>query len=95
MPHHEHLIRERAHAIWEREGRPDGRADDHWQSAIAELDADDPAAIERRREEDPLDVGGMNESLVTMGTIPGGGPGAGVAGADPFGSAPRERPLDD
>lgn len=30
-------IRERAHAIWEREGRPEGRHDDHWRQAQQEL----------------------------------------------------------
>jgi hypothetical protein len=29
-------IRERAYFMWEREGRPDGRAQDHWLSAITE-----------------------------------------------------------
>jgi hypothetical protein len=29
----EHLIRARAHQLWEQEGRPDGRADDHWREA--------------------------------------------------------------
>ncbi|WP_375381255.1 DUF2934 domain-containing protein [uncultured Sphingomonas sp.] len=31
------LIRERAHAIWQAEGCPDGRQDQHWQQAAAEL----------------------------------------------------------
>jgi hypothetical protein len=30
-------IRERAHEIWEREGRPDGRAEEHWSQAEREL----------------------------------------------------------
>ena len=29
-------IRERAYFIWEHEGRPDGRAQDHWLSATFE-----------------------------------------------------------
>jgi hypothetical protein len=29
----EHLIRARAHQLWEQEGRPDGRAEDHWREA--------------------------------------------------------------
>ncbi|MCR6631578.1 MAG: DUF2934 domain-containing protein [Magnetospirillum sp.] len=33
----EDMIRNRAHHIWEREGRPDGRADGHWHLACAEL----------------------------------------------------------
>ena len=34
---HDHLDQEqrrrRAYDLWEREGRPDGRADDHWRAA--------------------------------------------------------------
>ena len=26
-------VRERAYAMWEQEGRPDGRADEHWRIA--------------------------------------------------------------
>lgn len=36
----EQRIRERAHAIWEREGRPDGREREHWEQAAAEIDAE-------------------------------------------------------
>jgi hypothetical protein len=32
----EHAIRRRAYFIWVREGRPHGRAIDHWLSACAE-----------------------------------------------------------
>ncbi|MCR0983285.1 DUF2934 domain-containing protein [Roseomonas populi] len=31
------LIRERAHAIWEQEGRPEGRHAEHWQRAEQEF----------------------------------------------------------
>lgn len=33
-------IRARAHEIWEREGRPDGRDAEHWRAAEQELSAD-------------------------------------------------------
>jgi hypothetical protein len=33
-------ITKRAHAIWEREGRPEGKAADHWQRAEAEIAAE-------------------------------------------------------
>lgn len=39
------MIRQRAHHIWEREGRPDGRDAEHWQMARSEL------AIETARDE--------------------------------------------
>ena len=45
-------VRARAYAIWEREGRPDGRADSHWAMAEDELQR------EERRDrpaDDPVD----------------------------------------
>jgi hypothetical protein len=33
----EQAIRERAYAIWEQEGRPDGKDLDHWLRAEAEI----------------------------------------------------------
>ena len=30
-------IRERAYELWEREGRPEGRHDDHWHQAVKDL----------------------------------------------------------
>jgi hypothetical protein len=33
-------IRQRAHEIWEREGRPDGREHEHWDRATKEIDAE-------------------------------------------------------
>ena len=44
----ERAIRERAYIIWEHEGRPEGRAEEHWQSAII----DDPNYNERGRDDD-------------------------------------------
>lgn len=32
---HEALVRARAHQLWEDEGRPEGRADEHWHKAAA------------------------------------------------------------
>lgn len=30
-------LKDRAYHIWEQEGRPDGRADEHWARAVHEL----------------------------------------------------------
>ena len=48
------LIRARAHQIWEREGRPEGRHLDHWEMASAELAAErkpakKPASLAKAR----------------------------------------------
>ncbi len=40
----EHRIRVRAYKIWEFEGRPEGRADEHWHAARAELEAQSESA---------------------------------------------------
>ena len=34
------LVRERAYFIWEREGRPEGREQEHWQAAVRELEVE-------------------------------------------------------
>jgi Protein of unknown function (DUF2934) len=36
---YERHVRQRAHAIWEREGRPEGRAEAHWALAREEVSA--------------------------------------------------------
>ena len=33
----EELVRLRAYYIWEREGRPEGKGEDHWHAAIREI----------------------------------------------------------
>jgi hypothetical protein len=43
------LIRERAQAIWEREGRPEGRHDEHWHAAEKEIAAEESAAVGARK----------------------------------------------
>jgi hypothetical protein len=35
--HQDIAVRERAYAIWEAEGRPDGRALEHWERAYQEI----------------------------------------------------------
>jgi Protein of unknown function (DUF2934) len=46
----EHLdeIRQRAHALWEREGRPEHRALDHWRQAEREI-ADERSAAPAKK----------------------------------------------
>ncbi|MCW5706683.1 MAG: DUF2934 domain-containing protein [Shinella sp.] len=37
----EEKIRKRAHELWQQEGRPDGKPDDHWYQAEREIDQGD------------------------------------------------------
>jgi hypothetical protein len=34
---HDDLIKQRAYAIWEKEGRPHGKHDEHWRQASEEM----------------------------------------------------------
>ncbi|GJH17539.1 DUF2934 domain-containing protein [Caballeronia novacaledonica] len=38
-------IRRRAYEIWEREGSPEGRAEEFWEQAIASISAEDAQAV--------------------------------------------------
>jgi hypothetical protein len=40
----EEAIRERAYALWEQDGRPEGRSLAHWSRAETEIGAEQPAA---------------------------------------------------
>ena len=55
----ENAVRERAYFMWEREGRPEGRARDHWKSASTE------EARARLRDDDFLE----DEEKVLAGRI--------------------------
>jgi hypothetical protein len=52
-------IKDRAFAIWEAEGRPDNRAQEHWRQAEAEL-ADDPGSPSDHSED-------VDEAQATLG----------------------------
>ena len=41
----ENRISERAHAIWESAGKPDGAHHEHWQQARREMEAEDGEAM--------------------------------------------------
>lgn len=53
----EQLIKEKAYAIWEAEGYPDGRAETHWEMAeralVATTDAARPVATTKKRVNKP------------------------------------------
>jgi hypothetical protein len=53
----EQAIRERAYAIWEEEGRPDGRDREHWLRAEAEINS----TTERRNISSPAPTDQISE----------------------------------
>lgn len=88
----EDKIRERAHHIWEREGRPDGRSEDHWQMARSELAiemspgiATEPNPAAEREEVDHAEPVEPLEAVENQGSFPG------LADQDEESQYPRRR----
>ena len=73
----EERIRRRAHEIWEREGRPEGRHEEHWARARREVEA----------EEGGSPPGAAKSDASPTDTAPGSA-GAGRAGGE--GSPPPD-----
>lgn len=46
MEDRERQVRERAYAIWEREGRPAGKERQHWEQAAQDVDAEQRSAVD-------------------------------------------------
>src|SRR3954447_11681137 len=74
-------VRARAHAIWEREGQPEGGAERHWAQAEEEL----LRAEERGRAEMPVveAAGSAAGAVSTAGTETWTGEGGAVGGKEP------------
>jgi len=49
----EERIRQRAHEIWEREGRPEGREEQHWYQACEDIAVEEDGSLSAAGEEDP------------------------------------------
>lgn len=72
----EEIIRQRAHEIWEREGRPEGRQEDHWRLAcreIAEANGHGATVSSSGADQDPLSPPQMPMSGVLGGQFGGDG----------------------
>lgn len=72
----EDRIRARAYEIWESEGKPAGREDEHWERARREVDG--ASADGQSSGTEPADSttsSGLGNSLQPGGTIPGNLPG--------------------
>lgn len=50
----EERIRQRAHDIWEREGRPQGREQEHWDKAVQDVEAEGSEASRGPTHSDPV-----------------------------------------
>jgi hypothetical protein len=66
-------VSERAHAIWEREGRPEGGAEHHWAQAEEEIRAEEQGQA-------GASGAGAEDAASTAGTETWTGPGSSVGG---------------
>lgn len=60
----EQTIRERAYHIWEREGRPDGRAEDHWWCATIEGLDEAHARVDEPMEDEEKILAGRRDANI-------------------------------
>lgn len=76
----EQQIRERAYAIWQRQGGVHGLQDEHWRQAESEMSAEEdagldagpqPKALAPKRKTSKRHSGGESKGKVQMGHIPG------------------------
>jgi hypothetical protein len=60
----EQAIREKAYLIWEREGRPEGRAEDHWRFATAEYYRQDRGRYDESIEDEEKILAGRPDANI-------------------------------
>jgi hypothetical protein len=76
----EDRIRERAHCIWEEEGRPEGRHQQHWQRACNEIDTETRNTGAKSGIPNVPAAGGNPRGVSQTGTTAS----SGLVGADPL-----------
>ena len=42
-------VEQRAYALWQAEGQPDGRHEEHWQRAVREVEVEETASVGSKR----------------------------------------------
>ncbi|WP_137391914.1 DUF2934 domain-containing protein [Rhodoligotrophos defluvii] len=91
MDDREQRIRERAHALWEQDGRPDGRDQEHWERAAKAIEAEDGHASDAPAPS--VSGAGQASGLQPGGRIPGGGPAAGMGSIGAGGGTTANAPT--
>jgi hypothetical protein len=62
----EDAVRQRAYFIWEREGRPEGRAREHWLSAIVEVSREEHGRADEFVDEEKVLAGRPDANIPAM-----------------------------
>jgi Protein of unknown function (DUF2934) len=71
----EQAVRDRAYSIWEREGRPEGRAHDHWYRAVRQAFRPEPERDDSSMSEEEKVLAGridVNMPALLTRDVPGG-----------------------
>ncbi|EWY39342.1 hypothetical protein N825_06460 [Skermanella stibiiresistens SB22] len=87
-------IRQRAYEIWQQEGQPEGKQQEHWERAMREVTGDDARGgveLESGADGDAA-MGGISEAAGAMREASSGGglESTDNPDANPLGSAPTE-----
>jgi hypothetical protein len=96
----EERIRQRAHKMWEDDGRPEGREGEHWDRAMREIDGNSGGGGNGQAQRDAGNQtlreasasSGVATGLQAGGTSPGGGPGAGLGSIGTGGGSTANKP---
>jgi hypothetical protein len=70
-PEKEERIRLRAHEIWEREGRPEGKEAEHWERASREIESEEAGENQDEGGRSGADQGDVSSHPQPGGTAPG------------------------
>lgn len=71
LENREHAVRERAYAIWEHDGKPEGKNLDHWFQAEAEMIGTAPviSTVSSPKPPAPTRVGSQRRSQSANGVV--------------------------
>ena len=94
MPTLEDRIRARAHQLWEQEGRPEGRAENHWEQArilvAIEDDRTSLAPVSTVVAGEPVEEAMLQQNL---GEFPAGRTDQGERASTPYTTAQAKPPM--
>ena len=85
----EEKIRRRAYEIWEAEGKPEGREQEHWERAAREIEQETSETGGGSTE--PPEEAGLSSGLQPGGTLPGASPANGEGSIGTGGGSTKGR----
>jgi hypothetical protein len=94
----EKLIKERAYSLWETEGNPDGRHEDHWVQAEQEIDGANTGSSLATDVPNPSETNAEtillpDQSADQVGDVPPARTGPAENSGDPVESVGKDNPI--